>query len=172
MPKFTVSLPDGTSATHELVDAAITIGRLPDNALQIEDASVSSHHAELTLEEGGDYTLTDIGSTNGTVLNGKEIAEGEGHRLQEGDKVTFGNIETLYESENPAEARAMPAAAGLKAVTAAASVRPKDFANASPFQTKKEKKDPTGKAILAFTVLAILAFAASVAMVFTMKSPL
>ena len=84
MPKFTVSLPDGTSATHELVDASITVGRLPDKALQIEDASVSSHHAELTLEEGGDYKLTDIGSTNGTLLNGKELAEGEGQLLQEG----------------------------------------------------------------------------------------
>src|SRR5712675_156424 len=105
MPKFLVTLPDGTTATHELAEATITVGRLADNALQIEDASVSSHHAELTLGEGGDYVLTDIGSTNGTILNGKEMTENEGQRLQAGDKVTFGNIETSYESENPAEAR-------------------------------------------------------------------
>ncbi len=172
MPKILVSLPDGTTATHELVDATITVGRLADNALQIEDASVSSHHAELTLGEGGDYVLTDIGSTNGTLLNGKELAEGEGQRLQAGDKVIFGNIETSYESENPAEARAMPAAKQLSAVTASSSVRPKDFANASPFQTKKKKKDPTGMAILGFSVVAMLAFVAAVAMIFSIKSPL
>ena len=172
MPKILVSLPDGTTATHELVDATITVGRLADNALQIEDASVSSHHAELTLGEGGDYVLTDIGSTNGTLLNGKELAEGYGQRLQAGDKVVFGNIETSYESENPAEARAMPAAKELAAVTASSSVRPKDFENASPFQTKKKKKDPIGLAILGFSALAMLAFVAAVVMVFALKSPL
>ena len=172
MPKILVSLPDGTTATHELVDATITVGRLADNALQIEDASVSSHHAELTLGEGGDYVLTDIGSTNGTLLNGKELAEGDGQRLQAGDKVVFGNIETSYESENPAEARAMPAAKGMAAATAASSVRPKDFENASPFQTKKKKKDPIGMAILGFSALAMLTFVAAVVMVITLKSPL
>ena len=172
MPKLIVSLPDGSAVTHELAEATISVGRLQDNTLQIEDASVSSHHAELTLGDGGDYVLTDIGSTNGTLLNGKEMAEGEGHRLQAGDKVTFGNIETSYESENPAEARAMPAAKEVAAVTASKSERPAGFENASPFQTKKKKKDPIGKAILGFSVLAMVAFAAAVAMIFTLKSPL
>ncbi len=172
MPKFLVSLPDGTEVVHELVDATISIGRLADNAMQIEDASVSSHHAELSLGESGDYLLTDIGSTNGTLVNGKALAEGEGHALQPGDKVRFGNIESSYASENPAEAQAMPEAAATVAVPASSSVRPKDFANASPFQTKKKKKDPFGAAILGFSVVAILAFLASVAMIFTMKSPL
>ncbi len=172
MPKILVSLPDGGTATHELAEASITVGRLADNALQIEDASVSSHHAELTLGDGGDYVLTDIGSTNGTRVNGKELAEGEGQRLHGSDKVTFGNIDASYESENPAEARAMPAAKEVAAVTASKSVRPAGFENASPFQTKKKKKDPIGLAILGFSVLAMLAFAASVAMIFSLKSPL
>ena len=171
MPKILVSLHDGSAATHELVDATITVGRLADNALQIEDASVSSHHAELTIGEGGDYVLTDIGSTNGTLLNGKELAEGQGERLQAGDKLVFGNIDASYESENPAEARAMPAAAGLAAVTASSSVRPKDFENASPFQTKKKKKDPTGTAILGFSAVAMLTFVVAVVMIFALKSP-
>lgn len=172
MPKFLISLHDGTEATHELVDASITVGRLPDNALQIEDASVSSHHAELTLGEEGDYILTDIGSTNGTRLNGKELVEGEGRGLQAGDKVTFGDVEASYESENPAEAQAMPEAEEMVAVAAASSVRPKDFENASPFQKKKKKKDPTGMALIGFSVLAMLAFGVAVALIFSMKSPL
>jgi len=172
MPKLLVTLPDGTEVTHELVEATITVGRLADNTLQIEDASVSSHHAELTLEESGDYILTDIGSTNGTVLNGKDLTEGDGRRMQAGDTVRFGNIETSYESENPADARAMPVAEGLAAVPASSSVRPKDFANASPFQTKKKKKDPIGQAIIGFAVFAMLVFGVAAAMIFTIKSPL
>ena len=97
MPKLLVSLPDGSEAVHELVEASISIGRLAENALQIEDASVSSQHAELTLGESGDYFLTDLGSTNGTLLNGRELAEGEAHPLKGGDRVRFGHIETGYE---------------------------------------------------------------------------
>ncbi len=171
MPKFLISLHDGTEATHELAEATITVGRLPDNALQIEDASVSSHHAELTLGEDGDYILTDIGSTNGTLLNGKELAEGEGQRLQAGDKVTFGDVAASYESESPAEAQAMPAAEGMVAVAAASSVRPKDFENASPFQKKKKKKDPIGMALIGFSVLAMLTFGAAVALILAMQPP-
>lgn len=172
MPKLLVTLPDGSKVAHELVDATITIGRLADNALQIEDASVSSQHAQLTLGEGGDYILTDLGSTNGTLHNGRELAEGEGRPLQPGDKVCFGHIETSYESENPAEARAMPEAEAAAAVPASSSVRPADFANASPFQTKRRKKDPIGLAILGFAALAILVFAVAVVMITSLKSPL
>ena len=49
MPKLLVSLSDGSTVVHELAEASISVGRLADNALQIEDASVSSQHAELTL---------------------------------------------------------------------------------------------------------------------------
>ena len=172
MPKIIVTLPDGSEATHELMEATISVGRLADNTLQIEDASVSSHHADLKLGDGGDYILTDAGSTNGTFLNGQELAEGDGRPLQAGDKVTFGNIDTSYASENPAEARAMPAAKEVAAVAASTSVRPENFENASPFQTKKKKKDPIGMALVAFSVLAMVAFAVAVAMIFSLKSPL
>ena len=171
MPKLLVTLPDGSKVAHELVEATITIGRLADNALQIEDASVSSQHAKFTLGEGGDYILTDLGSTNGTLLNGRELAEGAGQPLKPGDKVSFGHIETSYESENPAEARAMPEAEEAAAVPASSSVRPADFANASPFQTKRKKKDPIGLAILGFAALAMVAFGVAVVLITSLKSP-
>ena len=167
MPKILVSLPDGSTATHELAEASISVGRLADNTLQIEDASVSSHHAEL-VREGDDYLLRDLDSTNGTFLNGAAHSEG---KLKEGDQVRFGNIETLYESENPADAQPMPMEAGVALQPAAQSVRPSNFANASPFQTKKKKKDPAAAAILVFGVVAILAFAAAVAAVMGLQGP-
>lgn len=172
MPKLLVSLPDGSTAVHELVEASISLGRLAENALQIEDASVSSQHAELTLTENGDYLLTDLGSTNGTQLNGRDLAEGEGHPLTAGDRIRFGHIETAYVSENPAEAQAMPEPEEATAVVASSSVRPADFTNASPFQKKDKKKDPVGMAIIALSVLAMLAFAAAVVTINGMKSPL
>jgi pSer/pThr/pTyr-binding forkhead associated (FHA) protein len=157
MPKLLISLPDG-EVTHELVETVITIGRSPENILQIEDVSVSSLHAQLTLSEDGDYSLVDVGSTNGTELNGKPIAAEEEHKLQDGDKVLFGKIGASYVSENPAEARPLPEAEEVSAVVAATSKRPADFANASPFQKKKRKKDPIGLVLYLAAVLAILAF--------------
>lgn len=172
MPILLVSLPDGSQAAHELVEAAITVGRLADNTLQIEDASVSSQHAQLTLGEDGGYILTDLGSTNGTLLNGQELVEGESHPLNPGDRIRFGHIETSYESEHPAETQEMPEPEEVAAVVASSSVRPADFANASPFQTKQKKKDSAGLAILSLSVLAMLAFAAAVVVISGLKSPL
>jgi pSer/pThr/pTyr-binding forkhead associated (FHA) protein len=170
MPKLTVSLPDGTESVHELNDDQITVGRVDDNMIVIGDISVSSHHAELTLKDD-DYILRDIGSTNGTRLNGRDVPEGQDTPLQDGDSVLFGKVSTLYSSEKAA-ARPLPEESEVAAVPAASSARPADFANASPFQTKKEKKDPKSTAILAFAGVALLAFAGAVAMIFTMKSPI
>jgi predicted component of type VI protein secretion system len=168
MPKLQISLPDGITANFDLTEETITVGRLPDNAIQIDDASVSSHHAQLT-RDGGDYILVDLESTNGTAVNGRAHTEG---KLQDGDQVRFGNVETVYASENPADAVPMPEEADVALKPAEQSVRPANFANASPFQTKKKKKDPTAVAILAFSGVSILAFALAVVSVLGLKSPL
>jgi pSer/pThr/pTyr-binding forkhead associated (FHA) protein len=171
MPKILVSLPDGTSVTHDLNESTVTIGRISENILQIDDVSVSSRHAQLTLGDDGDYVLQDLGSTNGSWVNAKEAHEGEDHRLQNGDKLRFGKVDAVYDSENPAEARPMPEAEGVAVVAASASKRPADFANASPFQTKKKKKDPAGLGILLGSIVALLAFGGVVAYSLTLKSP-
>jgi pSer/pThr/pTyr-binding forkhead associated (FHA) protein len=171
MPKILVSLHEGSPDSHDLTESTITIGRVSDNTLQIDDVSVSSHHAQLTLGDDGDYILQELGSTNGTWVNSKEASQGEDHRLQDGDKLRFGNIDASYVSENPAEARPMPEAEGVAVVAASASKRPADFANASPFQTKKKKKDPAGIAIMVFGIVAILAFGGAVAYGLNIVSP-
>ena len=101
MPKLKISLPNGITAAHDLTEDTHTLGRVGDNSIQIDDASVSSHHAEFT-RDGDEYILKDLDSTNGTRLNGISHTEG---RLKDGDQLTFGNIETIYESENPADAQ-------------------------------------------------------------------
>jgi adenylate cyclase len=170
MPKLQVSLPDGPEVSHELGEDTISVGRIEDNLLQIDDASVSSHHAELTLS-GADYVVRDLGSTNGTRVNGQQLAAEEPHQLQDGDTIRFGHIETVYVSENPAAARPMPVEEEPVAVAARSSARPSNFSNASPFQTKKKKKDPKGMAIMAFAVLAILAFIGAVVTILSIQAP-
>ncbi|HEX8294887.1 MAG TPA: FHA domain-containing protein [Chthoniobacteraceae bacterium] len=170
MPKLTVSLPDGEVVVHELADEVITVGRVDDNLLQINDISVSSNHAQLTLS-GGDYILQDLGSTNGTRVNGEDIGEGEDRPLQDGDAIIFGKVHASYGSEHAA-VQPMPEGLEAAAVPATSSARPADFSNASPFQTKSKKKDSKAAGIMAFAGVSLLAFLAAVAMIFQMRSPL
>lgn len=168
MPKLQIFLPEGGGeVTHDLADETITLGRLADNAIQIDNISVSSHHAQLTLS-GGDYHLKDLNSTNGTYVNGKTVTESQ---LHNGDKVRFGKVETVYQSEiqAPTEKRELPAAEVLAITPASSSVRPADFSNASPFHVKKKKVDKAGRAIFALTAVSVLAFAAAVTMIFMMQ---
>jgi pSer/pThr/pTyr-binding forkhead associated (FHA) protein len=171
MPKLTVSLPDGTDAVHELVEELITVGRVDDNTIEISDASVSSRHAQLSKDDG-DYVLRDLGSTNGTRVNGREAPEGEDFKLADGDSVIFGKVTVLYNSETPAPTKQRPAEESVAAIPAAASVRPADFSNASPFQTKKKGRDPAGIAIVALSIIALLAAGGVIALIYQMPSPL
>src|SRR4051794_3625505 len=129
MPKLTVTLQDGTEQAHELIDDQITLGRVPDNSLQIDDISVSSHHATLTLVDG-DYVYRDIGSTNGSRLNGQTLEADTDHRLQNGDRLQLGKVEGTYESDTPAEARPMPEEQEVALAPAASSAAPGNFQNA------------------------------------------
>jgi len=71
-----VLLSEGlTGKTFDLKPELTTVGRLPDNALQIPEASVSSHHCEIQMR-GNDLFVRDLGSTNGTFINGEKITEG------------------------------------------------------------------------------------------------
>jgi pSer/pThr/pTyr-binding forkhead associated (FHA) protein len=167
MPKLIVTLADGTNVTHELTEDIVTVGRVSDNVIHIEDASVSSHHAEITAS-GKTYVLKDLDSTNGTRVNGQPFTEGP---LRAGDRVRFGQIETRYVSENPDDAQPLPEQEAVAAAVAETSHRPQDFSNASPFKTKSKKKDPIATGILIFAGVAVLAFLAAVVSIFQLQVP-
>jgi hypothetical protein len=63
----------------------LLVGRAPESDIVLEDASVSRRHAEL-LWRGGTWVIHDIGSRNGTVLNGRPVSRAQ---LRPGDFVTF-----------------------------------------------------------------------------------
>jgi len=57
-----------------LSDKAIRIGRTPDNDLAVADLDVSRQHAEVRKSPTGSYEITDLGSHNGTFVNGKRVS--------------------------------------------------------------------------------------------------
>ena len=78
----------------------LSVGRASDNDLQLNDNSVSKIHAALLMSSEGTLLVADIGSTNGTFINGRRIAYGESRLIEEGDVVGFGDVEVrLRKSE-------------------------------------------------------------------------
>lgn len=74
-------------AAFNLEGDQLTIGRDSTNDIAINDAEISRRHARLTFQ-GGKYVLEDLGSTNGTFVNGQRLA---GPRvLKAGEVVSFG----------------------------------------------------------------------------------
>jgi len=79
------------------VNTRMRIGRLADNDLVIPDPEISRHHAEIADDSGnGMYVLRDLGSKNGTTVNGSRVDQ---HRLRDGDRVVVGH--TLLEFRRP-----------------------------------------------------------------------
>lgn len=97
---------DGVIVQHFQLDCPETrIGRAADNDVRIDDLAVSGHHAVVEripnkyLDGVNDYFLRDLGSTNGTVVNGKKI---ERAQLQPTDEIRIGwNIFKLVDDSAP-----------------------------------------------------------------------
>jgi len=87
-----LSLSDGRRI--ELGEEPVTIGRLPECDVAIPDPNVSRQHAQVR-RLGSDFVLVDMGSTNGTKLNGSWIS-GE-RRLNDGDEIGLGATSILFE---------------------------------------------------------------------------
>lgn len=166
MPKLSISLDDGKT-THDLSEEKITIGRAPDNSIQIDDPSVSSRHAQLTLS-GERYQLKDLGSTNGTRVNGETVTE---IFLRPGDHLRFGKIQARYEDNQTGAAQALPETDLIAARPAATSEKPADFANASPFPKRSTEKDPTALALYAAGGAAVLIFLLSMLNLLRLHAP-
>ena len=66
------------------------LGRAADNTIQLPDPSVSRYHAFLGADDECQVRLTDLGSTNGTFLNGRRLPENTPVQVQDGDRLQFG----------------------------------------------------------------------------------
>lgn len=121
-----VPLPQGT----------LTIGRLPDNALQIDNLAVSAHHAKIYWNQDH-YVVEDLGSLNGTYVNNQRVGKAV---LKSGDQMTIGKHFVQFKDEGqkvpparPAE-KPGPAAPKLDATVVLDTKQTQDMiaANAAP----------------------------------------
>ncbi len=94
MPALRIKLPNTGETTHLFRGERVTVGRAPDNHIQIAHGSVSSHHAEFVAVEGT-YCLRDLESTNRSYVEGQPVTE-----MQLGDscKILFGSIECEFDA--------------------------------------------------------------------------
>lgn len=96
MAKLIFSL-DGAFLGDILLDKErMTIGRRPTNDIHIDNLAVSGEHAAISTI-GNDSFLEDLGSTNGTLINGKTVTK---HLLQHGDVIELGKYQLKYINES------------------------------------------------------------------------
>jgi hypothetical protein len=72
--------------------APSVIGRGAGNAVRIEDASISRLHCSIALKSTGQIVIADLGSSNGTLVNGRMIESNEARALDVGDKIQVGDL--------------------------------------------------------------------------------
>jgi hypothetical protein len=80
--------------TIEITKAPVVIGRMSTNEVVLSDPNVSRRHAEVR-RNGDRWMLVDLGSTNGTTVNGKLARE---HELGHGDRLMFGSTKLRFET--------------------------------------------------------------------------
>ena len=98
MAKLILSMDGLVLKEINLTKERTTIGRKPHNDIQIDNLAVSGEHAVIvTILQ--DSFLEDLGSTNGTVVNGQSIKK---HFLQNNDIIELGKYKLKYVNETPA----------------------------------------------------------------------
>ena len=108
MPKLTLVLGRNPLKVYDLDQPVIKIGRVKEMDIVIDNASVSRNQAEIVRQADGGYVVRDLGSSNGTFVNGDKLS---GDRvLQAGDEIAMGKYSVLFERVLEVQAVPRPAA--------------------------------------------------------------
>lgn len=102
MAKLILSIEGATLKDIPLVKERTTIGRRPQNDIQIDNLAISGEHAVLVMV-GADVFIEDLNSTNGTFVNGNPVSK---HALRNGDVIALGKYNLQYVAESSAQAPA------------------------------------------------------------------
>jgi hypothetical protein len=90
-----LSLDDGSGRTYDLTQGSHVIGRGQDSSFRLPDTGVSRRHLEISWD-GHTATLTDLGSTNGTTVNGNPI---QTWQLNDGDVIRVGHSSLVFRTQ-------------------------------------------------------------------------
>jgi pSer/pThr/pTyr-binding forkhead associated (FHA) protein len=93
MPRLILKFDDRDLAVRSVGQQAVTIGRLPDNDLVVDNPAVSGRHAKV-YKQGDKYVIEDLQSTNGTFISGQRIGS---QALKDGDKITIGKHTIVFD---------------------------------------------------------------------------
>ena len=142
MPKMIVSIDDVVIKEVQFTKDRTTLGRRPYNDVVIDNLAVSGEHAVI-LMSGSEVTLEDLGSTNGSYVNGRAIKK---QVLKNGDAIEIGKYKIKYVDEKAADpadktagVQARPAATVVPAAPAmpmAPAYAATEVGNASPASIK------------------------------------
>lgn len=116
-PKLIGVLPSGEKIEFAITRNEVEIGKAPHNHLILNEQTVSSVHAVILSRDGG-YRVVDLGSSNGTRINGDAL-DAEGRILRHGDKIQLGAAVLTFrnDAETPANATAALSAATLDEIS-------------------------------------------------------
>ncbi len=104
-----ITHPDGHTDVVEIRQPDVTVGRDAGIDVYLTDALVSKRHARLTVDAQGVW-LTDLGSTNGTLVNGQRLPPHQPLQLQDDLRIEWGDTHARFTAP-PAAAVSLPAAA-------------------------------------------------------------
>lgn len=133
----------------------VFIGRNTHNTITVDDAAVSGRHCSIT-RDGHKYTLVDLGSTNGTRLNGAPVTKA---LLRPKDIIQVGAVELMFDGQN-VETDATPSCTTTRVEVMSEPVAvPETFKTASPFGSRKDSRKPW---VIVTAVLGVLVVVALV----------
>jgi hypothetical protein len=120
--------------SFELKEGKTTVGRVEDNAILIAEPSVSSHHAEIHVVEK-DVIIKDLGSTNGSFINGEKITESV---LKAGQVLRLGQVELRLDDGTP-----LPPPSAAASAPAPAPAQPAGAPAPAPAPGAKPRQEQT-----------------------------
>lgn len=92
---LTIRSPQTPQKVYMIEKPVVNIGRQLTNDIIVEDKRVSRYHAQIKFQSDGQFTIFDLGSTNGITVNG--VPHLRQHLLRNGDRFTIGSYDFYYE---------------------------------------------------------------------------
>jgi pSer/pThr/pTyr-binding forkhead associated (FHA) protein len=157
MPSIQFTTPSGSSGLLEISAERMSLGRADDNQLVLTDDSVSSHHGEVSFD-GAAWIFSDLGSTNGTKINGARV---EALQLEHGGSFTLGDVECVFIVDEEAPAAAPARAASRTVSSGGYAATAYDRSLRTGFGPKKVVKGSSSAGLIALGFLGLLASGAA-----------